>query len=181
MTTIDIVKTLLNEAGVPNFEFRVTTTLPAREMTVQYQENDFAFISRLLEEAGIHYHFEPSPNGDKVVFSDGNAGFPSLPSGKLVFATTSIPAVHSFNRGQSLHSGQVQAGDYNWKTPTADLTAGAQSPIFGDLTERIFPAGVETQGRCPSSCEYSYWRPVSPMRNSAGESRPISNCRPGIG
>jgi type VI secretion system secreted protein VgrG len=145
MTTGDVVKALLNEAGVTNFEFRVTAMLPAREMTVQYQENDFAFVSRLLEEVGIHYHFESSPTGDKVVFSDGNAGFPFLPSGKLVFATTSIPAVSSFSRGQSLHSGQVQAGDYNWKTPAVDLSAAAQATVFRDLTERVFPAGVETK------------------------------------
>ena len=145
MTVLDVVKALLTEAGVTNVEFRVTAAPPARELTVQYQESDFTFISRLLEETGIHYHFEPSPNGDKVVFSDGNTGFPFLPSGKLVFATASIPAVSSFNRGQSLHSGQVQAGDYNWKTPAADLTAGAQSLFYGDLTERIFPAGVETK------------------------------------
>ena len=99
----------------------------------------------MLEEVGIHYHFESSPTGDKVVFSDGNAGFPFLPSGKLVFATTSIPAVSSFSRGQSLHSGQVQAGDYNWKTPAVDLSAAAQATVFGDLTERVFPAGVETK------------------------------------
>ena len=170
MTTVDVVKKLLNEAGVPNFEFRVATTLPAREMTVQYQENDFAFISRLLEETGIHYHFEPSPNGDKVVFSDGNAGFPFLPSGKLVFATTSIPAVSSFNRGQSLHSGQVEAGDYNWKTPTADLTAGAQSPIFGDLTERIFPAGVESKADAQAQANIRLAAHVADAQQCRGES-----------
>ena len=170
MTTVDVVKKLLNEAGVPNFEFRLTTTLPAREMTVQYQETDFAFISRLLEEAGIHYHFEPSPNGDKVVFGDGNAGFPSLPSGKLVFTTTSTPAVSSFNRGQSLHSGQVEAGDYNWKTPAADLTAGAQSPIFGDLTERLFPAGIEAKGEAQARANILLAARITGAQQCRGES-----------
>jgi type VI secretion system secreted protein VgrG len=170
MTTVDVVKALLNEAGLANFDFRVTAALPAREMTVQYQETDFAFISRLLEEAGIHYHFELLPNGDKVVFSDGNAGFPFLPSGKLVFATTSIPAVSSFTRGQSLHSGQIQTGDYNWKTPAADLTAGAQSPIFGDLTERIFPAGVETKADAQAQANIRLAARIADAQQCSGES-----------
>ena len=170
MTTIDVVKALLTEAGVTNVEFRVTAAPPARELTVQYQESDFTFISRLLEEAGIHYHFEPSPNGDKVVFSDGNTGFPFLPSGKLVFATASIPAVSSFNRGQSLHSGQVQAGDYNWKTPAADLTAGAQSPFYGDLTERIFPAGVETKTDAQAQANIRLAARIAEAQQCRGES-----------
>ena len=170
MTTIDVVKALLTEAGVTNVEFRVTAAPPARELTVQYQESDFTFISRLLEEAGIHYHFEPSPNGDKVVFSDGNTGFPFLPSGKLVFATASIPAVSSFNRGQSLHSGQVQAGDYNWKTPAADLTAGAQSPFYGDLTERIFPAGVETKTDAQAQANIRLAARIADEQQCRGES-----------
>lgn len=170
MTTLDVVKTLLNEAGVTNAEYRVTAAPPPRELTVQYQESDFAFISRLMEEAGIHYHFETSPNGDKVVFSDGNAGFPVLPAGKLAFSTTANPAMISFTRGQSLHSGHVQAGDYNWKNPAADLTASAQSPIFGDLTERIFPAGVETKADAQAQANIRLAARIAEAQQCRGES-----------
>ncbi|MDP2384548.1 MAG: type VI secretion system tip protein TssI/VgrG [Nitrospirota bacterium] len=170
MMATDIVKTLLTEAGVTNVESRVSNTATARELTVQYQESDFAFISRLLEDTGIHYHFEPSPNGDKVVFSDGNAGFPFLPSGKLLFSTNSTPAVSSFSRGQSLHSGHIQAGDYNWKTPTTDLTAGAQAPIFGDLTERIFPAGVESKADTQAQATIRLAARIADAQQCQGES-----------
>ena len=170
MTVLDVVKTLLNEAGVTNTEYRVAAASPSRELTVQYQESDFAFISRLLEEAGIHYHFETSPNGDKLVFSDANAGLPLLSSGKLIFTTASIPSVSSFSRGQSLHSGQVQAGDYNWKLPVADLTAGAQSPIFGDLTERIFPAGVETKADAQAQANIRLAARIAEAQQCRGES-----------
>jgi hypothetical protein len=49
-----IVTAVLNEAGVQNVELRIAASLPPKEMTVQYQETDFMFVSRLLEEAGIH-------------------------------------------------------------------------------------------------------------------------------
>jgi type VI secretion system secreted protein VgrG len=169
MKIIDIVMAVTNAAGVSNVEARVNVN-PMREITFQHRETDLAFVSRLLEEAGIHYHFEPSPGGDKLVLSDGNAGFPLLPAGKLVFSATATPAVTSFARGQSVHSGQVQAGDYNWKTPTADLSAAAQTSQFGDLTERRFPAGVETKAEAQAEANIRLAARVADAQVCRGES-----------
>jgi uncharacterized protein involved in type VI secretion and phage assembly len=110
MNALQVVTAVMHEAGLSNVETRVAAALPTEEMIVQYQENDLAFITRLLEQAGIHYHIEVSSGGDRVVLSDGNAGFPILPAGKLIFATSANPAVSAFTRGQSMHSGQIQAG-----------------------------------------------------------------------
>jgi type VI secretion system secreted protein VgrG len=170
LNTIQVVTAVLKEAGVQNVELRMAANPPVNEMTVQYQETDFSFVSRLLEEAGIHYHFEPSPTGEKVVLSDGNTGFPVLPAGKLVFATATNPAVVSFTRGQSLHSGQVQAGDYNWKTPTLDLTASAQAQIFGDLTERLFPAGIDTKVEAQAQANVRLASRLAEAQSCRGES-----------
>ncbi len=143
----DIVKQILIEAGIPmsNVEFRIAASQETEEMIVQYQETDFAFVSRLMEGSGIHFHVEATPAGDKLVLSDTNGGFSPLPLGKLTFAANGTPAVTAFARGVSLHSGLVQAGDYNWKAPTTDLTVSVQGQAFVDLTERVFPAGVETK------------------------------------
>lgn len=141
----EIAGQLLSEAGVSNVELRIAASLPPDELIVQYQESDFQFLSRLLEGAGLHYHLESTPSGDKFVIGDGNASFPVSPLGKFLFAANGAPAVFSFSRGQSVHAGQVQAGDYNWKLPVTELSAAAQAPVFGDLTERVFPAGVETK------------------------------------
>jgi type VI secretion system secreted protein VgrG len=121
-TGIEVVTQLLNEAGLTNVEVRLAGSLPVEEMTVQYQESDLAFASRLLEGAGIHYHFEGTPTGEKLVLSDGNAGFPVSAAGRVAFGSNGAPTVLALARGQSMHSGQVQAGDYNWKTPGADLS-----------------------------------------------------------
>lgn len=141
----DIATQLLNEAGVTNVELRVATALPVEDMAVQYQESDLQFMSRLLEGAGLHYFVEPTPTGDKFVIGDTNAAFPASPVGRLPYAAGGGAAVVAFSRGQALHSGLVQAGDYNWKTPLADVSATAQASVFSDLAERLFPAGVETR------------------------------------
>jgi type VI secretion system secreted protein VgrG len=62
-----------------------------------------------------------------------------------VFTSQTIPSITSFSRGQALHSGQIQAGDFNWEIPNANLTAVAQTPLFADLVENIFPAPVKAQ------------------------------------
>jgi uncharacterized protein involved in type VI secretion and phage assembly len=112
MKAIEIATALLAEAGVTNVETRISASLPAQEIAVQYQETDFAFVSRLLEEAGIHYHFEPSPTGDKVVFSDGNASL-SHPSASL-----------SLRRAALLQSPYSAAGNLcirGWSRPATTI------------------------------------------------------------
>jgi type VI secretion system secreted protein VgrG len=144
MNPVQIVNGLLNEAGVSGIETRIGNALSTQEITVQYQENELTFLSRLLEEEGIHYHFELSASGEKMVLGDSNNAFPVLPPGKLVFGAQTTPSITSFSRGQSIHSGHVQSGDFNWKTPQANLTAAVQTPLFADLVEGVFPAPVDT-------------------------------------
>lgn len=170
MNPAQIATSLLNEAGITNAEFRLAAALPAREITVQYHETDLAFLSRLLEEAGVHYHFEPSAGGDKVVFADSNAGFPVAPTGKLAFAISGPSAVSSFSRGLGLHPGQVQAGDYNWKTPTVDLSAVAQVAAFGDLVERVFPAGIDKKADAQATANVRLAARIADAQRCRGES-----------
>ncbi len=170
MNAIQIATAVMNEAGITNVEVRVGATLPARELTVQYRETDQAFVSRLLEEAGIHYHVESASGGDKLVLSDGNAGFAAAAGVKFNSAPGAGPAVVSFTRGQSLHSGQVQAGDYNWKTPTIDLSAVAQAVLFGDLSERQFPAGIETKAEAQAQAAIRLAAHIAESQVCRGES-----------
>ena len=142
---INLAAGLMSEVGVTNVEQRVTTKLPNEELIVQYQESDFALMSRILEAAGVHYHFEMTESGDKMVLSDTNTGFPISPVGRATMSSKGAVGIVSFFRGQSMHSGSVEAGDYNWKMPSADLSATAQVTVFSDLTERVFPAGADAK------------------------------------
>jgi type VI secretion system secreted protein VgrG len=166
----DIVLQILNEAGVSNVELRLTGSLEAEAMTMQYQETDFAFMSRILESAGIHYHVETTSTGEKVVLSDGNTGFPPSPVGKLVFGTNNSPAVNVFSRSMSLHSGQIQVADYNWQTPDTNLTSTVKGPAFLDLMEGIFPGGVETASESEAVGNVRLAARMADAQTCAGES-----------
>lgn len=166
----EIASLLLDEAGVRNVEMRISTPVPPLDVAIQYQESNFAFMSRLLERAGIHYHIEPSPSGDKIVFSDGNAGFPVSPAGKVMFSTNAAPAVFSFVRGQSVYSGFVQTSGYNWETPALDLSAVAQTTLFADLREGVFPGYVDTQVEAQAVANIRMGSHLTEAQSCSGES-----------
>ena len=144
MNAVQIVNVVVNDAGIPGLETRLGSSVSTREISIQYQESEFAYISRLLENEGIHYHFEPSDSGVKMILGDSNTAFPVLSPGTLMFSAKTTPSITSFSRGLTLHSGKIQAGDVHWKTPNVNLTTTAQSPFFRDLVEGVFPAMVDT-------------------------------------
>ncbi len=165
----DIVLQLFEEAGVANVELRVAAPQPVEPLIVQYQESDFQLLSRLLEGAGLHYHVEAGPAGDKFVVGDTNAAFPTSGPGPMTFGGSG-QTITSFSRGQALHSGLVQTGDYNWQVPTADLSMAAQAPVFVDLAERIFPAGVETKPEAQAAANVRLAARVAEGQVCRGES-----------
>ncbi|MFC3552437.1 type VI secretion system Vgr family protein [Lysobacter cavernae] len=51
---------------------------PKLPYCVQYNESDFAFVSRLLEEAGIYYHFAHAQDGHTLVLCDDSTQCPAI-------------------------------------------------------------------------------------------------------
>ncbi|MFT3764918.1 MAG: type VI secretion system tip protein TssI/VgrG [Minicystis sp.] len=64
MTELDIAEKLMKEWGV-DVEKKIQGQYKKRKYRVQYGETDFAFASRMLEEAGITFYFEQQ--GEKTV------------------------------------------------------------------------------------------------------------------
>jgi type VI secretion system secreted protein VgrG len=71
MSVKDIVAKVLGEykAG-SDHEFRLNDTPPKLDYCVQYDETDFDFVTRLLEEAGICYFFEHTDSKHTMVMAD---------------------------------------------------------------------------------------------------------------
>jgi type VI secretion system secreted protein VgrG len=69
ISELDIAKKILAEWGIEP-EYRVTGTYKTRKFRVQYAESDFAFLSRMLEDAGISYYFEQGDTQTRLVLSD---------------------------------------------------------------------------------------------------------------
>ncbi|MFO0590628.1 MAG: type VI secretion system tip protein TssI/VgrG [Polyangiaceae bacterium] len=66
---VDIVTQILGEWGITPVQ-RLSGTYKKRKYRVQYGETDFAFMSRMLEDAGISFFFEAQDGETKLVLHD---------------------------------------------------------------------------------------------------------------
>lgn len=129
----------------------------ARPYCVQYNESDFAFLARLLEEEGLSYHFEHGDGVCLLVFSDSDTGRARLepfgPLGPNIFGR----AVGSMKLGARLRPRKVSLADYNWKNPALDMSVVAPAgAAAADLVDHAYP------GRYPDTPDQG--RPLAVAR-----------------
>ncbi|MHC8287707.1 type VI secretion system Vgr family protein [Pseudomonas sp. XS1P51] len=77
-----ILRQLLAENALPEGSYRFELPngrYPVRPFCIQFDESDLAFLQRLCEEEGIHYHFEHQRDGHVLVLADDSLSFPQEP------------------------------------------------------------------------------------------------------
>ncbi len=116
----------------------------ARPYCVQYIESGWAFVSRLLEEEGIAYHFEHSDDECRVVFTDADGSRPSIdaPLGPSILGRE-IPR---WIAGGRLRPRSVRLDDFNWRKPQMALGAESRSGSTDFVT-------IEWPGRYEASTQ----------------------------
>lgn len=148
MKVQDIVGKVLNEGGIlsDRFEFRLQHENLNRKFCVQFQETDFNFISRLLEEEGIFYFFEHYADRHILVFCDTSAYYQDIqgptsirfnPNGRGMVADAE--SIYSFDFSDRLRSGKFAHTNYNFKTPTLDITTENESEEDGPIEVYEYP------------------------------------------
>jgi type VI secretion system secreted protein VgrG len=90
-----ILRQLLSENAIAEDSFRFE--LPngryaVRPFCIQFDETDLAFLQRLCEEEGIHYHFEHQHDGHVLVLADDSLSFPQEPLLMPFHGETADPA-----------------------------------------------------------------------------------------
>jgi len=145
----EVVEQILQEHGLKDweYEFALKQNYPKREQINQYQENDLAFIQRLLSELGIFYFFtlQPDTQTEVVHFADKQSAYEfgktlplSSPSGMSGSGTDSI---WGLSVNHSVVQASVTAKDYNYReaqkvlqSARADLTRGdGEGVTYGDV------------------------------------------------
>ncbi|MGN2249693.1 type VI secretion system Vgr family protein [Frateuria sp. GZRe14] len=125
----DIVKAVLAEIGYSDIKLELTASYPAREYCVQYREDYFNFISRLMEQEGIYYFFRHADGVHTMVLadslgahsaSDGFATLPYLPQAGDSGASHEI-AVTEFSPARSVQTIKYSLTDYDPLKPKASL------------------------------------------------------------
>jgi len=151
MTTIDIIKKVFEEHGVPAEQLDVRATAKAPRITcTQAGERTADFVSRLLEEDGIFHFCESDASGFRLVLADKNdAGKPlaePVPyrpaSGLVANATAAISEIAHVAR---VTASKITVGDHDFTHPALDLREEITRPASVEVPFYDFPAGHLTQ------------------------------------
>jgi type VI secretion system secreted protein VgrG len=130
-----IVKTVLQKGQVA-FSSKLSQTYAALDYCVQYDESDFDFISRLMEQTGIFYYFTYTASGHTMVLADANSAFSdcanaaSLRFSPPVSESQPLDTVTRFEREKRLALKQATADDYDFQKPSTSL-AGRHTASAG--------------------------------------------------
>ncbi len=143
----DIVKKVFEGAGIPAKAHRASlkATYPSRGYCVQYQESDWAFVSRLLEEEGIFYFFEHTDGDHVLVLGDDPSahgdvgGEPEIPFHDPKGFLPEAEYVGTFRYTESVRTGAVSMRDYNPAKPNTNLEAKDAGDVDGELEAFEFP------------------------------------------
>jgi len=80
---VGIAKAILSKTKAP-VRYELVRTYRVREYTAQYREDDWTFLSRMLDEEGIYYWFDHDGAETSLVISDDSTLAPDLPGGARV-------------------------------------------------------------------------------------------------
>jgi type VI secretion system secreted protein VgrG len=125
----DIVKAVLAEIGYSDVKLSLSGSYAAREYCVQYREDYFNFISRLMEQEGIYYFFQHAAGVHTMVLADalgahastdGFAELPYRPQAASSLATQEV-AIHDFTAARSVHTLKYSLTDFDPLKPKTSL------------------------------------------------------------
>ncbi|APR79155.1 Rhs element Vgr family protein [Minicystis rosea] len=152
-STVDIVKEVLTQAGVPADQqdwAGVQEPPPERVYTVQYRETDLAFVHRLLFEEGIYFAIHHRDEKDVLVFGDRTNGLgevekpTSLPFYEDFGVEGSADRVIRLSKTTSVKSDKVFVRDYNYDKPSITLEATVEGKDEGAHALEVY----EYPARC---------------------------------
>ncbi|MCC6875010.1 MAG: type VI secretion system tip protein VgrG [Sandaracinaceae bacterium] len=130
----EIFEAVLQEMGWASgtdYELRLNETYSPREYVVQFEETDFAFLSRWMERLGIYYYFEQGDEKEMLVICDANANHVAAPDNSDCFYNhheqlEHTGGVHRLRRLNRVRAAKVHVRDYNWRTPSKPVVGTAE-------------------------------------------------------
>lgn len=128
MSVLDIVQEVLGDNEISDFEINCQQAgKTVREYCVQYNESDFDFVSRLLEEEGIFYFFKFESGKHILILTDNvdtlkdASGAEKLKVSNAKLNEYILNRVYSLNPSAKITSKDFTQRDYNMTNASALL------------------------------------------------------------
>lgn len=135
-STKEIVTQIFQDLGFTDFDYKADGNSANREYCVQYNESDFEFISRLLEEDGIAYYFEQKQDKHLLHIVDAQNAYQLCDETDLTYSKGNQPNTQ-INRWEHLYEfrkGSWSLNDYDFELPTkSQLKTKASTSQFANV------------------------------------------------
>lgn len=149
-SVLDIVKFVCeaHKSMSATVESKLKGSLEPREYCVQYHESDFQFVSRLLEQEGVYYHFEHTSNNHQLVLCNAVSSHSAQADNPKVRYVAGARAgskgefVRAWTTAVQAHSAKVTLADFNFETPATQLRstqAGTHASATATLEVYDYP------------------------------------------
>jgi type VI secretion system secreted protein VgrG len=149
MTIPDLLKKIFDGFDMA---YELQGTYEPREYITQYQESDFAFASRLMEEEGIFYLFKFTRGAHKLLLADSSQSHPDVPGdSKLIFEEVEggerdEERISQWRKAQVWDSGKYTLWDHKFQVPHKHLEAEKivkETVQVGKVSHKLKLAGNE--------------------------------------
>lgn len=151
-TVPEILTTLFKNLSV---RFDLTASYPKHNYCVQYEESDYAFASRLMEEEGMHFSFEFEPLNETLVISDDSTTAPPIPFAEQIpydrhpGGARDKAVISTWKRVQRLSAAKITLWDHQLQLPEKNFEAKAnvkETLKVGDVEHALtIPTGPEAE------------------------------------
>lgn len=144
----DIIKKVLTDGGITSdqFRFSIRKSYASREFCVQYRESDLSFITRLMEQYGLFYFFEHTPEADVMIIGDDPVVHVPVPDpSRVTYRAPGTSGVsdqehifeYCYNR--EIQTGAVRLRDFDFKKPGLNLEQEAGGDEDANLEVYDYP------------------------------------------
>jgi type VI secretion system secreted protein VgrG len=135
----DIIKSVFDELGFSDYENKLTGTYTPQDYVVQYNESDFNFVSRIMEQEGIYFYFTHTNGKHVLVMIDDSSVLPDC--GEVPYFDRDESSYHTELEGitvwenfRKLRTGGVSLTDFDFITPSKNLDTITSDPKTASLS-----------------------------------------------
>lgn len=164
MTVVAIVKKVFEDYTNQSVEDKSKATYKPREFCVQYNESDFDFVTRLMEQEGLYYYFTHEDGQHKLVLCDDASGHTPIPGDSLAWASTQSDnqlrddMVTDWRLVKQVGSLKYAHDDHDFEVPSTSLavfkTRTTAFPNPGDLEVRHWPGAYYDLNRAAKAGDH---------------------------
>lgn len=118
----DILNAMFGDVGLTDLTGPPSAT--SRQYTVQYNESDLHFATRLMEEEGWFYFFKHTASAHTLVIAKENSSFTAIPNATLGIGGSNAdtnPHIDEFHKNSATVFGKWSLRDYDPENPATLL------------------------------------------------------------